>query len=374
MRYPHPLSRSGSGLGPRPPPPPSLEEEERQKVTRSTLVSIAKYAVAVALLIYLFATDSLKLGLLGKTLSESAPLVILSALIFVAVLQIGVLRWMMLSRAQGIRLSFGDACRLTFIGHFWNLAVPGAVGGDVVKAYYVASSFPDKKHEAFTAVALDRIVGLYGLFLLASITVGFSFTRIQNNTSMSVLATFILIVLAVATLGGTFFLSRWVRETLGLEHRLARLPLGGHLSRIADAVYVYRSHRGILFLTVVLSLICHTSLVLMIILCTSATLPDATVSPATCFFIGPIGLFANAVPLTPGGLGVGETAFGELMSAATDGEVLEGGNIFLLWRACAYIWMIPGLYFYLRGKGRIQQALREGEQDALESAQPKDPA
>ena len=41
-------------------------------------------------------------------------------------------------RAIGVRLSFWNAHRLTFIGFFFNNVVPGATGGDVVKAVYVA--------------------------------------------------------------------------------------------------------------------------------------------------------------------------------------------------------------------------------------------
>ncbi len=330
---------------------------------KSTLISIAKYSVAALILLYMVLSDTLKLGLLGKTLSREWPLILISTLIFFVVLNIGIVRWMLLLRAQSIRISFGDAARLTFIGHFWNLAVPGAVGGDVFKAYYVANSFPDLKHEALTTVVIDRIVGLFGLFVLASIAVLSFWPRLADIPSMKILACFVLGILAAALLGSTLFLSHWVRKFFKVESILVKLPLGAHLARIGEAIHVYRDHLPTLIGTVLVSIFCHSSLVVMIILCTYATVPDVSTTLSTFFVVGPLGLFANAVPLTPGGLGVGETAFQELMSTATRDEITDGGNIFLLWRVCAYVWMIPGLYFYLRGRGQIQQTLKEQAQD-----------
>ena len=46
-------------------------------------------------------------------------------------------RWFLLLRKQGIDMSFSQVFRLTMIGQFFNYMVPGGVGGDVVKGYYL---------------------------------------------------------------------------------------------------------------------------------------------------------------------------------------------------------------------------------------------
>jgi len=328
-------------------------------VTRSSLVSVLKYAVALAILIWMIQSDALRLDLVGAAVARRTDLVMLSAAIFFGVLQLGIVRWILLSRAQAITLTYGEALRLTLIGHFWNLAVPGAVGGDVIKAYYVAASNPDRKHEAFIAVGVDRLVGLFALFVVAAIAVGVTHEELSSSPSLRALSLFVIIVLGVALVLSCLVLSRWIRSLFRVDELLARLPLGRHLVRISEALFVYRSSLGTLLASVGISVVCHASLVVMIILCARAVAPDAAVPAATYFVVGPLGLFANAVPLTPGGLGVGETAFRELLSTATHGRVEQGGNVFLLWRACAYVWMIPGFVLFLLGKGQLRKAIRD---------------
>jgi len=63
----------------------------------------------------------------------------------------------------------------------------------------------------------------------------------------------------------------------------------------------------------------------------------------------PMGYIANSLPLTPGGLGVGETAFNALF----DITGLHGGaEALLCWRIWSVLVGILGLIFYLRGLRR----------------------
>ena len=78
-------------------------------------------------------------------------------------------RWHQLVRAQGLTFSLRDAVRLGFIGNVFNLVIPGAVGGDVIKAAFLCRMQPDKKPQAVASMVLDRILGLLGLFLLAGV-------------------------------------------------------------------------------------------------------------------------------------------------------------------------------------------------------------
>ena len=74
-------------------------------------------------------------------------------------------RWHQLVRAQGLTFSLRDAVRLGFIGNVFNLVIPGAVGGDVIKAAFLCRMQPDKKPQAVASMVLDRILGLLGLFI-----------------------------------------------------------------------------------------------------------------------------------------------------------------------------------------------------------------
>ena len=52
---------------------------------------------------------------------------------------------------------------LGFIGVVFNLVIPGAVGGDLIKAAYLVRMHI-KKTQAIASMVIDRIVGLLALF------------------------------------------------------------------------------------------------------------------------------------------------------------------------------------------------------------------
>ena len=58
---------------------------------------------------------------------------------------LGILRWQWLLKAQNINLPIMRTAQLNLIGAFFNLALPGAVSGDFVKAFYIGKDIPGQK-------------------------------------------------------------------------------------------------------------------------------------------------------------------------------------------------------------------------------------
>src|SRR5260370_41992004 len=68
------------------------------------------------------------------------------------------------------------------------------------------------------------------------------------------------------------------------------------------------------------------------------------------FLVVPIGQAVNGLPLTPGGLGVGETALNALFKLTG----LQGGaEAFLYWRVWKAMVGLLGLIIYVRGMGSV---------------------
>src|SRR4030042_561022 len=84
---------------------------------------------------------------------------VIGQLIFVA-------RWSLLLKVQSISIGFWPAVRLHFLGLFYNNCLPGAIGGDLPRAWYV-TKHTDKKLEAALSVFVDRIIGLIGMIIMA---------------------------------------------------------------------------------------------------------------------------------------------------------------------------------------------------------------
>jgi len=86
-------------------------------------------------------------------------LYIISQLIFVA-------RWSLLLKAQSVEIGFWPAVMLLFLGLFYNNCLPSAVGGDLLRAWYV-TKHTDRKLQAALSVFVDRVIGLTGMLLMA---------------------------------------------------------------------------------------------------------------------------------------------------------------------------------------------------------------
>ena len=77
------------------------------------------------------------------------------------------LRWWLLLRTQSVFISFWAAVRLYFLGWFYNNFMPGSIGGDLVRAWYV-TRHTDKRFEAALSVFVDRAIGLLSTLLIAA--------------------------------------------------------------------------------------------------------------------------------------------------------------------------------------------------------------
>jgi uncharacterized protein (TIRG00374 family) len=76
------------------------------------------------------------------------------------------LRWWLLLRSQKISISFWTVVRLYLLGWFYNNFMPGSVGGDLLRAWYV-TRHTEKKFEAVLSVFIDRVIGLLSTFVIA---------------------------------------------------------------------------------------------------------------------------------------------------------------------------------------------------------------
>ena len=113
-------------------------------------------------------TDVVKPGLLTNVRRCDKLLLIVCTLLFGPVQLFVIVRWWLLLDRAGQRIPPTEALRLHFIGGFFNSALPGLTGGDLVKAVYVARHAKEGRIRAFLSVYVDRIVGLLALGLLSA--------------------------------------------------------------------------------------------------------------------------------------------------------------------------------------------------------------
>src|SRR5690606_27456935 len=73
----------------------------------------------------------------------------------------------------GLQLSERYNFKLYLLGLFYNLFLPGGVGGDGYKIYFLRRKFNTKGRRLLTAVFFDRLSGLWALSFIIAILVIF---------------------------------------------------------------------------------------------------------------------------------------------------------------------------------------------------------
>lgn len=258
-------------------------------------------------------------------------------------------RWFVLFRAVDVPLGLGDAVRLGFIGNVFNLVIPGAVGGDVVKAGFVYKKVPpDRRARGLASMVIDRLVGLLGLFVLAAAMGGLAWGRttadVHRLTLIAVLAAGCGVVgLAILFTPGLY---------RPLEKFLGRGRLEKALEHLVEIAAAYRAKLPVIAGTVGMSMTNHSLNVLAFYL-VSRALFDVVPSLWDHFVIVPLVLFTTAVPLPFGALGLTEQVSGQLFKLVEH----PGGAVAMMgFRVITYVGAVVSVFVYLANLQQVREA------------------
>lgn len=235
-------------------------------------------------------------------------------------------RWMGLLKVHHIHISLAKAVQLTYLGLFYNNLMPGAVGGDLLKGWYVTQhSAKDQRLEAAVTVFVDRLMGLIGMILvgaLASLFVGGDLAIPVGGQELEVR---VLIWLLLGGLGfvSVIFLSKRVRRALMLNVLLEKLPFSGVLRQVDNAIRIYRRHVGSVVVALLLTAVIQGFSIVAVFMLSQA-LHLENVQFLQCLMIMPIVWLISAAIPVPGGLGVMENLFVPFFARAIDPAVMVG--------------------------------------------------
>lgn len=320
-------------------------DSTRRAPIRRVVLTLFRFAIGAGLLVYLAKSGIVDFRALSKlftawpiTFAAVTLLLIDSALMSVR------LSW--LFRPQGLNLRFGTSLKLSLVGFFFATFLPGAAGGDLSKLFYTTRGNAGRRIEIMTVVLLDRAMGLFSLLLLPLIFVPMFSQRLKNESALrSVLLTAALLALGMtAGFLACLFSDRFMVWFPSITRN--RLTENIVVRQIRETITTYRKNSGVLFQALGVSLLANFLLALVTMLGAFVVAPS---SWTLRFLVVPVGHIVNSLPLTPGGLGVGETAFNALFNLTG----LHGGADALL---CTRIWTamvgLIGFSFYLHGISR----------------------
>ena len=251
--------------------------------------------------------------------------------------------------AQRMRLSFAEGYRAVAIAALFNFCIPGGTGGDVMKLYYLAADNRGRRVEIATLVFVDRAVAL---FCMLSLAVALALLDGQLAWDYPLVGTLVATAAAGALallFCGAIACSARLRKSRMYAYLMERAPLRSYLARAADALYVFRENGGAIARAAALSVVYHLTFLGVMSVTARAFLPDA--QPLTVSLLALLGMLANALPITPGGLGVGEAVFeGLFRTVGHDG----GARLILAWRVGMLALCCLGAALYIAGARRVR--------------------
>jgi uncharacterized membrane protein YbhN (UPF0104 family) len=279
-------------------------------------------------------------------------------------------RWFILVRALDLPFTLWNALRLGMIGYYLSTFLPGSVGGDIIKATYIARE-QSRRTAAVASVLIDRAIGLLGLIWLVALIGGtFWATGYLEDIVISAAAARTLQVIVSIALGclvGSLLF--WFLLGVLPNHRaerfagrLTRIPKVGHsLAEFWRAVWMYRCRGRSVGLALLLSLVGHVGFVSTFYFA-ARTLHRADEIPSleAHFLIVPVGMSIQAGFPAPGGVGGGEIAYGELykqVSYPFDRGVLGS----LVKRVTDWILGLTGYLVYLQMRPALRVAREKSD-------------
>lgn len=285
---------------------------------------IIRVVVATVAIVWVFrGQDWRELGVVFQRLNPWC--FALSLITFTVAQVIIAVRWWLLLRAQSIYIEVLAAVRLFFLGLFYNNVMPGAVGGDLLKAWYV-TRHTDKRLEGVLSVFVDRFIGLAGLVLMAIVTYSL-FVRGGMTTGAEAgepgpSGWFsrhggVILWVGLAVAAGLALLLVHPYGRMRLRQGAGRAWFAGLrlLKEVKDAIVVYCSRPWVLLWALVLTFVSQSMVIVAFWLLGRNLGIEAGLE--YYFVVFPIMWVVAAVPVSIAGLGVLEAGIVELFRLLT---------------------------------------------------------
>jgi uncharacterized protein (TIRG00374 family) len=269
----------------------------------------AKFALVIVVFWLLFRKGVVSASSVNRVL-QSQTVLLISILIWVVNTFLGAYRWKVLLAVHGIQMTLKQVFKFHVIGAFFNIALPGAISGDVVKAVWVGKGFPEKRASIAGSVLFDRTLGFCALILVAVISVIYG--KIANwghDLPMGLIYAVVAFGSAVVAFFGYLFISRRHDPLLKLFQWATKKSYRfGSIERTYVGLVHYRNHPAETIKAIMISLVIHSLLISNVFLL-AEVLSDVMISFSSLAVVVPIGMLATMIPILPAGVGTGHAAF-----------------------------------------------------------------
>ncbi len=315
---------------------------------------IIKLAIGAAGVFILVKFGSIDISVLAVVV-ERPDLLAVAFLCLLATVPLAALRWRSLLEGLGFAMAFRWTLNTTFVSLFFHTFLPGAYGGDAVRLALAYRATGGGLNRLTFSVLTDRITGLIALLLLGLFMVpALPEAYVSRLEWIAALACGLGIVgLAVVLRSG-----EWLAGMIGRLPAPVGPTLAYVVREVTGALRAYLARPSVLLLAVVISMVQY-ALVLTALGVLGHAMRLEGLSPLGYVVAGIWSLVANALPVTPGGLGVGEAAFAHvaLAFATPESSGNSFGTIFLAMRVLSVLIGVVGVLPWLLSRVDVHKGI-----------------
>lgn len=235
---------------------------------------------------------------------------ILSILIFIIATLLAVFRIAILAWSHNINISYCQLLKNLYIGYFFNSLLMGATGGDVVRSYYLCKQ-TNKKTEIITVLFIDRVLGILILGLVTTTVLLFNFSDPKLKVIFnSVITVYFLLVFFAIFVSSKRIMSKLSFITKSFKN--TRLYSIGH--KFFLILHETKKYKKTIFFAGFITFL-FQSLIYISAWIASKSIPGLQEIHLKYFFLFlPIIFTITALPISIGGIGVGEMSYAYLFS------------------------------------------------------------
>jgi glycosyltransferase 2 family protein len=248
-----------------------------------------------------------------------------------------IVRWAQILVVHNIPIAFRDLTRVFLIGQFFFMTSLGMAGGEVARGYYIRPYAGEKSVAAISTVLVDRLLGLYTFTFLGS--VAFISIWWQTEPPMGVVHMGIVAIVLFFAIS-IFFILLYLPQLRNLV--LTHLPESWQ-TKLAG-IFTH-SDRNVGQLPRLFLISIASNIIMIAAFKFASELLNAQLGWQGAFLITPLVILANSLPISFGGIGVGEATSQALMAQI---GIDNGAAVMLLIRVTQWLTILPlGAYFYM---------------------------
>ena len=202
---------------------------------RKSFITILKIAISAILIYFIFTKVYFSEVVLVLRKSDPVDLV-LALVLFILSKVISAYRLNLYFHKLGVYLTQKSNLKLYALGMFYNLFLPGGIGGDAYKGYLIKKKFGVKTKKVVSVLLLDRLSGLLLLFVYACLLATF-----LSNEDLERYKPYILIAALLGVVSFWLVHRQFFRDMLSVFWRSFFHSTLVQLAQLASAYFILKA-------------------------------------------------------------------------------------------------------------------------------------